>query len=380
MTQPLRHPVTQPLRQAATGESYDVVVVGGGPAGASAARAAARGGARTVLLERAVPPRYKTCGGGLVRLSADLAEVDLAPLVHDTVDRLTLTLDGCLAVTRRMHRGLGMTLRDGFDAALLDAAAGAGAEVRTGAAVSSVTSGGHVRLRSGEQLTAGVVVGADGSAGRCAAVVGVSCGQVDLGLEGEFTAPDRSWNGRGLLDWGPVPGSYGWLFPKGDRWTVGVIGGRAHAPQLRRYYRSLVERLGLGGAAPLVESGHLTRVRDPGSPLANGRVLVAGDAGGLLEPWTREGISYALRSGRLAGECSAAGDVAGYAPKVAAALGAEVEAGRLLLAAFTRRPALFHAVLAGPAFGLFERLVDARTSFARQFRRPGAARLVRALA
>jgi len=362
-----------------TPKRWDVVVVGGGPAGAAAARAAARAGASTLLLERGVPPRYKTCGGGIVRLSADLSELEPATVVADTARRITFSLDGRLAATRRMASGLGMTLRDGFDAALLDSAATAGAQVRTGEVVTAVTPEGEVRLRSGEQLQAAAVVGADGSAGRCAAVVGVSCGQVDLGLEGEFAATGGQWDARALLDWGPVPGSYGWLFPKGDRWTVGVIGDRTRAPELRVYYRRLVERLGLAAATPIVESGHLTRVRDAGSPLSRGRVLVAGDAGGLLEPWTREGISYALRSGQIAGECAATGDLANYPSRIDAVLGPDVEAGRILLAAFSRRPALFHALLSGPAFGLFERLIDGRTTFARQLRRPGAERMVRAL-
>ena len=137
-----------------------------------------------------------------------------------------------------------------------------------------------------------------------------------------------------LLDWGPVPGSYGWVFPKGDMLTVGVIGARTEAVSLRAYYAALVNRLGLAGVAPAIETGHLTRVRTPDSPLGRGSVLVAGDAAGLLEPWTREGISFALRSGRLAGEIAASGRLADYPQQIARILEPEMAAGRVLLTGF----------------------------------------------
>ncbi|RQX43692.1 hyaluronate lyase, partial [Micromonospora chalcea] len=68
---------------------WDLVVVGGGPAGLSAAHAAARSGVRTLVVERATHPRYKTCGGGLIGTS--LAEVAdrLEVPAHDRVDRIT---------------------------------------------------------------------------------------------------------------------------------------------------------------------------------------------------------------------------------------------------------------------------------------------------
>jgi flavin-dependent dehydrogenase len=133
--------------------------------------------------------------------------------------------------------------------------------------------------------------------------------------------------------------------------------------------------VGLSGVTPHVETGHLTRVRTPDSPLVKGSVLLAGDAAGLLEPWTREGISFALRSGRLAGE-AAAGDLSSYPAAVMGALEPEIAAGRALLPAFAGHPEVFHALLGGPGFGLFRRLVDGRSTFARQLRRPGALRVM----
>ncbi len=75
-------------------DTFDVIVVGAGPAGGSAARAAAAAGARVCVLERSSMPRYKTCGGGLVGLSTDHVGIDLAGLVRATVSSLTMTLDG----------------------------------------------------------------------------------------------------------------------------------------------------------------------------------------------------------------------------------------------------------------------------------------------
>ncbi len=137
--------------------------------------------------------------------------------------------------------------------------------------------------------------------------------------------------------------------------------------------------LGLDAVTPLHDSGHLTRVRAVGSPLRRGRVLVAGDAAGLLDPWTREGISFALRSGRLAGEAAARaalGDpcaLVDYPRRVEAVLGPEMDAGREVQAVYTRHPGLLHALLTcmPGTFGLFGRIVDGRTTVARQLRRPG---------
>ncbi|WP_338675004.1 geranylgeranyl reductase family protein [Streptomyces sp. SCSIO 30461] len=385
---------------------WDVVVVGAGPAGASAAYAAAVAGRRVLLLEKADLPRYKTCGGGIIGPSRDALPPGFELPLQDRVHAVTFSLNGKLSRTRRSRRMLfGLVNRPEFDAGLVEQAQKAGAELRTGATVSRVEQHGPavpdrrtvaVVLADGETVLARAVVGADGSASRIGAHVGVKMGQVDLGLEMEIPVPAsvaEDWAGRVLIDWGPLPGSYGWVFPKGEVLTVGVISARGDGAATKRYLDDFVARLGLSGFEPAVSSGHLTRCRVDDSPLSRGRVLVCGDAAGLLEPWTREGISFALRSGRLAGEWAVrlaeAGDgvdarrqALNYAFAIKAGLGVEMAVGRRMLAVFERRPGLLHAVISGfrPAWKAFADITRGSTSLAGIVRsRPMARRALEAL-
>ncbi|GAA4596361.1 geranylgeranyl reductase family protein [Actinoplanes octamycinicus] len=333
---------------------WDVAVIGAGPAGLAAAHAAASAGARTVVLERAAHPRYKTCGGGLLGSSLRLSAERLATVpVRDTISSITFTLNGRREFTRTAAEPLvSLVRRDDFDHAWCAAAEQAGATVRQHTQVRAIDQDEHrvtVTLADGSAVTARVAIGADGSAGITGRHVGVVLEQQDLGLEVELAATpeDRErWRGRVLLDWGPFPGSYGWVFPKDDELTVGVIMAKGHGAETKRYLRDFVDRLGLADRRVLRDSGHLTRCRAAGSPVRAGRVLVAGDAAGLLEPWTREGISYALRSGTWAGEIAAHHqDLSAYDRRVATELQPEMIAGRRLLGAFGRHPSIVHTAM-----------------------------------
>jgi geranylgeranyl reductase family protein len=370
---------------------WDVAIIGGGPAGLAAASAAAAAGARTVVLERAEHPRYKTCGGGLVGASLAAVDGQIQLPARDQIRSATFTLRGGHEFTRE-HSGplLAMVMRDEFDAALLRRAVAQGAVVRQRAPVRALDAEAdraRARLADGSSVSAKVVIGADGSSGVSARHVGVEFAQVDLGLELEMAAPaavGRQWAGRILLDWGRIPASYGWVFPKGDRLTVGVIAARGNGDATRDYLREFVDRLRLGSCEVIRDSGHLTRCRADRSSLRKGRVLVAGDAAGLLDPWTREGISFALRSGALAGEFAAKAAVAAspqdaessldeYVSAVTATLAGDMRAGRVLLSAFTRHTRAFHAGLATPVGSrVFVRMCHSEISLAELVTRPPA--------
>ncbi len=373
---------------------YDVAVVGAGPAGSMAARAAALAGARTLIVDRARFPRYKTCGGGLIgaTLGALPAELDLPVAQH--VDTASFSLRG--EDERWMQsptRILTLVTRTELDAALLSCAVRAGAATLLGTAVTGIADeDDHVELTTAEgAIRARYVVGADGSTSRIARHVGATMGRVDLGLEVELDAPTSGrWQRRIHLDWGELPGSYGWVFPKDGALTVGVIHRKGQPEATRAYLSALLRRHGLDELPVARSSGHLTRCRAHGSPLSDDRVLLAGDAAGLLEPWTREGISHAVRSGDAAGTFAAHGALDGWTPfevgrayrrALTPAVLKEIAAGRRSLRAFERHPGLFHRVITRTSLGrrAFTGITAGTLSLADAFDRPLVPAGIRAL-
>lgn len=377
-----------PMTHETADNHWDVVVVGAGPAGASAARVAADRGARVLLLDKARFPRYKTCGGGLIGVSRNY----LAPGVVYDFDRRI----GAVGFSRHMGRitrrsgpdaALVMVQRETFDQQNVDAAIAAGAEFRDGVNVRSISETDSLVTLTSDKgtFTATVVVGADGSGGRIGRYVGVEIEHADLGLEAEIPMPKgEHWRSTALLDWGPRPGTYAWVFPKKDSLTVGVIEAKGNAPHTREYLNQWLSRLGMTTTPPLHESGHLTQWRRVGTPSYRGRVLVAGETAGLLEPWTREGISFALRSGTWAGAAAAAaaaGDsaaLAGYSAQITRELEPEISAGSSLLRFFEKRSALVHFVTAHSRLGAnyFFRFCNGETNLARAFRHGSLRRAV----
>ena len=353
---------------APAGVIWDVLVVGAGPAGSSAARVAADGGASVLLVDRARFPRYKTCGGGLIGIS--LAHLPSAVLstVEQEIREVRFSLrGGALKVRRRTPPFLSLVQRERFDDALVKAAVSAGATFLDSVVVKSVdeTDGVVTVATDGSLLRARVVIGADGTSGRIGRYVGVRNRGTDLALEVELTRTPQSrvWDDSIAFDWGAAPGSYAWVFPKKGVLTVGVIQARGEPQQTRDYLESWLSSTGLDTLETERSSGHLTQWRAPDSPLRRGSVLVAGDAAGLLDPWTREGLSFALRSGCWAGEVAATATAAAapdspadpldaYGRRVLAELEPDIRAGERLLHFFERHPRMVHLALAYSGTGM----------------------------
>jgi geranylgeranyl reductase family protein len=285
----------------------DAIVIGAGPAGATTAHRLAVAGASVVLLDRARFPRDKPCGGGLTGRAVRNLPCAVDPVVEHVVDCVTLRLRFAGTIERRATRPLIlMTQRRRLDLHLVEQAAEVGADFREGVRVTRVDIDGQGVMVTcdGERLRSAVVIGADGANGITAKATGLSRDH-DHGVayEGNVAydeASRRRYHARAVIELGEIPGGYGWVFPKGDHLNIGVGGWLREGPNLRRHLARLCAQHGIGGDALESMRGHRLPLRRPEARLATTRALLVGDAAGLVDPLTGDGMYEAFVSSRLA--------------------------------------------------------------------------------
>lgn len=357
--------------------AFEVAVVGAGPAGSIAALHLARAGKHVALIEKARFPRVKVCGGGVVRRAFDHVPADVALPVQRacrTVEMRWLGRERNFAV-RREEVVVSMTMRAELDQALAEAARKAGAEQLFGREVRALRRPSeHVELdTSAGTVRASFVIAADGATGRCAKLAGWTEPLATIpALEAEVRVDPAALDAHShacLFDFGGVvEGGYGWVFGKSDHLSCGVLSMQRGPAALRGKLDRYLETVGMRALEEIDARGYVIPIAPREDGFVRERVLLAGDAAGLADPVTAEGISIAMHSGHLAARAilrasakspSTARDVErGYARDLRREILSELRVARLVAHVLYRRPRLAGALFDHAGTHLCEAMAD----------------------
>ncbi len=348
---------------------YDVIVAGGGPAGATAAYFLGEAGKRVMLLEKQPVPRYKTCGGAVSTYMLAQFPFSFEPVIQKRVNAISYALgDKCVTIPLE-DESLCMVMRAEFDAYLLSHVQ---AEICSGTAVSRVeeeAEGVAVTTSEGERIAAEYLVAADGANSMIARQLGLRKKRLLAGaieVEARVEPDLRRRYEAPVLIFGEVGIGYLWIFPKAEHLSVGIGGLNPKPGELQAALERVMRRF----AVPIegqMRSGHPLPIYHGGGRIGTRRVLLAGDAAGLVDPFTGEGIRFAIRSGRLAAEAILSGRAEQYRRMVERGIGLNHRLGAALTAPFYGLPKQsFEMALRNPQLSRsLVRMVGGKIGYAR---------------
>ncbi len=304
---------------------YDVIVAGGGPAGASAAYFLTLAGKKVLLLEKANLPRYKACGGGLsLEFLRSQFPFDFSPVIDRFATHIHYHFNGFEVPVRCRPGTLAMVKRDKFDHFLVQQC---GADVMEGEAVRDVirmNEGIEVITSSGNHYFADWLIGADGANSIVRNRIGFKPIRKEVtAIEVEVTPPAelmKRFASGPVFIFEKLRFGYLWIFPKANSLSVGVADLNPKAGALQAALKRVMAKYGIS-LEGVIFHGHPLPVYTRNLPVCSKRVLLVGDAAGLVDPFSGEGIRIAIKSGRIAAEAILKGDAGIYQKRIRVEIG-----------------------------------------------------------
>ncbi|MFP4316401.1 MAG: geranylgeranyl reductase family protein [Desulfovibrionales bacterium] len=294
----------------------DVLIIGGGPAGATACHLLARTGRSVLLVDRESFPRPKLCAGLLTRKTIQILEGvfgtgrdDLIHegIIHHSSTEYAIRGQRSLLANGTLDYPFHFVQRTTYDHMLLNRAAAHGGELRLNDPVVRLDPlSGTAQMKSGHRVRARFIIGADGANSlvrrtlmRRKLVRGRWQQGLATAVETFATAPGVRTT-YPVLYFGCIPWGYGWSFPGKDHQVLGLCGLNSRSRgDFTKLFKEFLSRLSLDPNTCRIK-GHPLPYGNPLVPPGHGRVLLAGDACGLVDPLLGEGIYYAHASGLLA--------------------------------------------------------------------------------
>jgi geranylgeranyl reductase family protein len=288
---------------------YDLIIVGGGPAGSSAGRRAGIKGLHTLLIEKEVFPRYKACGGALSERALSCLDFPLPPFVREReIFGVRFRFKDSVIEGFHESRIATMVTRSILDDYLLEKGREAGIEIKVGEKVIDCKEKDDlVEIVTNENVYKSkfVIIG-EGSQGKLKQKVRASDAKGEYGVcivadvEGHNEKIDQSLFNIMEIHFGVLNMGYGWIFPHGDYYSVGIGAFADKITNPKKIMKEFLRTNGFTGMYRLrghtIPAGGITR------NVISPRIVLVGDAAGFVDPFAGEGIAYAIRSGQIAAE------------------------------------------------------------------------------
>jgi geranylgeranyl reductase family protein len=296
---------------------FDVAIIGSGPSGASAAIKLAENGISTVIIEKEILPRYKTCGGGFVYRGRRKMPFDVSDVVEKEFFRVDSFFQkgGLHIFSERTEPIISMVMRDDFDKFLVDKAKEKGITLLENHKLKNITFAENIILHTSQgDVKTKFVIAADGVLSATAKLTGWEETRLlipALEYEVEVHKEDFERLSKSVrFDFDAIPAGYGWSFPKKNHLSIGLVSFRKLKVDFKQLYKEyLTDTLGIKEV--INEQMHGFQI--PVSPRTDGfvkkNVFLIGDAAGFADPLTAEGISNAILSGVMAAEALIEGDL-----------------------------------------------------------------------
>jgi len=317
---------------------YDAIIVGAGPGGSSAAYVLGSAGWKVLVVEKENVPRYKTCGGGLsFHMLRKYFPFSFDAVIESRCQSISYALGKNMVTHPLPDNQMGMVMRDRFDAYILSQAP---VEVCQGVHIHKVSEQADrvvVEDKNGATYEARYLIGADGASSVVARSLGlrrkkplVAAIEVEAAASPEVMS---RFSGGAVFIFGEIRLGYLWIFPKSDHLSVGVGAYHPRPGELQAALKRVMTRFGVSLDGCKIH-GHPIPVYTRREKIASARTLLVGDAAGLVDPLSGEGIRMAIKSGHMAARALLEGHPERYPGRVLHEIGASQSLGMVLIPVF----------------------------------------------